>query len=307
MRVHIRRGGRLKVLLVLSLLIIVIMFSSFSFGSGPGPNNRNYSVDTRVNISGSPPFVINATAEGPITLNPGGVTLVTCNFSVRDFNGFADIFTFNGSLYSTPVGENAVNDNSTKYFNSSCNPISGQQSGIYVNYSCQFPVNYYAVNGSWTCLGKVNDTYGLAGRGNATTTINALYALNVTPLIDYGTHAMGQYVPNQTANVTNLGNVPINITVKGYARNWSDNLSFMCEQGNLSLDLQHFSANNTADWATKQILNDSYRQVHGLTVPKAMNATPSLNVTYWELYLDPTQLAQGECNGTVVFQAESNV
>jgi hypothetical protein len=306
MKMHISKGGKAQAVLLVALLIIVALLSDFSSGSGPGPNYRNYSVDTRVNITSSPPVVIAVTVPSPVTLTAGSLTGVECNFSIRDYNGFADISAVNSTLFSTTVAETSVDNNNTKYTNTSCSVIAGQQSGAYANYSCQFSLNYYAINGSWTCLGFVNDTAALTARGNASLTVNALYALNVTPLIDYGDMNAGAFSDNETANVTNLGNIAINITVQGYGRNLSDNLSFVCDQGNLSIGLEHFAANSTANWTVKQNLSSTFAQIAGLTVAKTTNASSSFNTTYWELYIDPAQIAFGQCNGTIIFQAEAS-
>jgi hypothetical protein len=304
MRVQDKTGRRTRLLLALALLMTLGILAQFSLGAGPGPNYRNYTVDTRVNITGSPPYVTAVTLQDPITLTPGSLTEVTCNVSIRDYNSFGELDTVNATLFAASSNEYSADDNNTHYTNSSCNPISGQQSGYFANYSCSFKVNYYAVNGTWNCTARVNDSKSLTGFGTDNTTLYPLYALNVTEMIDYGDMIAGEYSSNKTANITNIGNLPINITVQGYGNSSGDGLSFSCEIGNLTVDLQRFAANSTADYNTKQVLSNSYQQIAGLTVPKANDSTVALNTTYWELYVDPAQEASGQCNGTLIFQAE---
>ncbi len=291
--------------LLLSLSQLAIE-SQFAFGFNQSPNNRNVSVDTQVNVTGAVPEVLATIFPTSITLNAGSLTEIACNLTIRDYNGFADISFVQAALFSaTQSSYGAADDNNTHYSNSSCQPISGQQSGVNANYTCTFILNYYAINSTWNCTAVVNDTLNLRSNGTNSSIVNALFALNVTPLIDYGNMTMGDTSGNVEANVTNLGNRAINITVRGYGRNLSDGYGFFCDQGNLTVDLQHFAANSTAAYNEKQTLASAYGQIGGLSVPKAVNATATLNSTYWQLYLNPTQNAFGICNGTIVFQANN--
>jgi hypothetical protein len=151
----------------------------------------------------------------------------------------------------------------------------------------------------------VNDSINLKGNGSGRANVSALFALNVTPLIDYGDMAMGDTSENQTANVTNLGNWPINISVRGYGAAMNDGLAFVCEQGNITINSERFAANDTATYAEKVNLTSAYQTVPQLRIAKPLNDSGSLNATYWQLYLSLAQNAYGLCNGTIVFQAEN--
>jgi hypothetical protein len=297
---------RPRLSILIFAIVIISVLANFSFSAGPGPNYRNFSVDTKVNITGSPPVVERVILLNPITLNAGTLTNLTCNATIRDYNGFADIYNVNATFFFNGTLETAPENNNTNYFNSSCSVIAGQASGFFANYSCFFPVNFYANNGSWSCEVRVNDSNNFAANNSNTTRINALYALNVTPLIDYGNVSTGDYAGNATANITNLGNMNINITVKGYARTVNDNYGFVCDQGNLTVNLQHFSANDSAPYGVKQTLSGTLQAVSGLTINRSVNASQVTNTTYWEIYIDPSQVAFGNCTGTVIFQAEAS-
>ncbi|HIH23496.1 TPA: hypothetical protein HA251_00525 [Candidatus Woesearchaeota archaeon] len=290
---------------ILLVLIAVALIAQMGAGFSQGANNRNVSVDTTVNITGSAPYVVRVYQQSPVTLNAGSLTILTCNATVRDYNGFADINSVNATFFHSSSSENAADDNNTHYTNASCVVISGQQDGFFSNYTCSFPVVYYALNGTWNCTVRANDSINLTAMTTNTTTINALYALNVTVLIDYGNVTAGDYSENQTADVVNLGNVPMNISVLGYGQTINDNLSFVCDQGNLSVDTQRFSADPDADYAAKIPLNRTFKAIPGVTVNKTSNGSFSTNTTYWQLYVDPTQQAFGRCNGTIVFQAQA--
>ena len=292
-----------RIIALIMLLFIVVWTAEFTFSFTQGPNNRNVTVDTRVNITGSPPVIQGVLVQNPITLGAGSLTIITCNASLRDYNGGNDVHTVNATLFISPSTIGSAPDNNTRYVNSSCTQTV--TSGIYSNYTCTFPLNYYAVNGTWNCTVFANDSINLRSNLSNLTNVSALFALNVTTLIDYGEMNTGDYSANKTANVSNLGNTPINLSVEGYGRNISDGLSFVCENGNLTADLQHFAINNTADYFTKQALSGSRQTVRGLTIPKAINGSGVLNTTWWELYIDPSQVAAGGCNGSIIFQAET--
>lgn len=288
-------------------LVIVAIITPFSFSYTQGPNNRNVSIDTQVNITGSAPTVMKVTPQQNIVLSAGGLAAVTCNATIRDYNGYSDLNNVNGVFFHSSSTVNAVNENNTHYTNSSCDPIAGEQNGQYANYSCTFFVNYYAINGSWNCSVFVNDTIDLRSNSTNSTTINPLYALNVTTLMNFGNLSGGDYSENTTADVTNLGNLPINVSVYGYGRAAGDNLSFVCDQGNFTIGLMHFSGNVSADYSQKQSLNSTpatAKYVSGLTINKTVNAAYSINSTYWQFYANPAQPAFGQCNGTIVFRAE---
>lgn len=301
------RSRKLQLLTLFGLLILVLALSDWTYSFSQGPNNRNVSVDTTVNITGSAPEILGVTIESPITLVAGGLKDVTCNSTIRDYNGYDDLSNVNGTLFS--LGQSslgAADDNNTHYTNSSCAPIAGQESGNLANYTCLFEVSYYAINDSWNCTIGVNDTIGLNDSVGNTTLFNELLALNVTTLIDYGDLAIGDTSDKQQANVSNLGNKPINVSVRGYGAVLNDGLSFICEQGDLSVDLQHFAANGTSTYSGMQVLSSNYAHVFNMTVPKSLDHSGIQNTTWWQLFLDPNQNAFGTCNGTIVFQAESS-
>ncbi|MDD9954098.1 MAG: hypothetical protein OXR66_07225 [Candidatus Woesearchaeota archaeon] len=301
------QSRKVEVFLACALLFIGVLFAQSAMSFSQGPNNRNVSVDTRVNITGSPPLPITFFIDDPVTLNAGGTAVVTCNVTVQDFNGFGDIDTVNGTLFSTTASFEDADENNTHYTDTDCAAIPFEQSGSVANYTCEFNVAFHALNGSWNCTVEANDTISLTGQGSVGTTFAEVLALNVTTLIDYGEMAVGEYSANQTANISNIGNVGINISVQGYGASIGDNLSFDCAQGNISIGLEKFDANGSADYDTKLNLSSTFQNVPGLTINRTDNATPYVNSTYWQLYLPPSLNAFGLCNGTVIFQAEASV
>jgi len=267
------------------------------------PNYRNISVDTTANITNAAPEILSIAVDDPVTLTAGFTQGVSCNVSIRDYNGFADLDTVNGTFFHSTSALFAANDNNTHYENASCSTTG--QSGFYANYTCTFDLYYYAEPVSWNCTVFVNDSFGFAANNTINSTVNSLLALDVTSLIEYGNLAIQDTSANKTANVTNFGNVPINVSVYGYGNTSGDGLALYCEQGNITIDNEKYSANINDNYAAKTSLTGTGVQIPALTVGKqTVPTTPIVNTTYWQLYVPPNPF--GVCNGTVVFQAEAS-
>lgn len=294
---------RSAIFIFIALFTLVILYNAFfSFSYSVGTNYRNVSIDTRVNITNAAPEIISITTPSSVTLSAGSTKLVECNVSARDWNGAGDINYTEALLFHSTSSAGSADDNNTHYTNSSCTVVG--QNGDYKNFTCGFYVYYYALNGTWTCNATVYDNSSFNDTAENTTTVNQLLALNVTNLIDYGDLAVGDTSTNKTANVTNFGNVAINISVSGYGNQSNDGLAFVCAIGNITVDNEKYSANISDTYSTKIALSSTQTQIADLTISKqTVPGSLKTNTTYWQLYVPPNPF--GQCNGTVVFQAES--
>lgn len=285
----------------LILILWVVLFSFISINTAISYNYEYVNVTTRVNVTNAYPEILNITVDLDILLNAGTSKQVFCNVSVRDWNGYTDIQNVNGTLYHSSSSAASADNNNSHYTDTNCSLVNGN--GFYGNYSCNFTVWYYANPGNWTCNITVIDDYNFTDTGEKNTTIQTFYALNVTPLIDFGDMAVGDTKNNITANVTNYGNANINISVEGYGATPNDGLAMNCQQRNITIDNLHYSINATV-WGSATALTGASFNVTGLTVPKR-TAGILWNQTYWHLYIPPAQNPYGLCNGTVVFTAWS--
>jgi len=297
----------------LGVFVVFALYNAlFSFSYSVGPNYRNISIDTRVNITDAKPEVLAVTVEDPITLNPGGIHVVACNATVRDWNGYADITNVSAVFWDNVTQTYASSDdNNDHYTNVTCNWTGDD--GNYTRYfTCNFSVEYYANAGTdWVCNVTATDSYafnssvGDSDSNYNITTVTPYYALNVTSLIDYGDMAVGDTSAAKDANITNFGNQNINISLKGYGSVENDGLAFVCDVGNITIDNEKFSLNQTGDYVVDYTsLTTAYQQVLNLTLPQQTNDSVQVtNTTYWRLYVPPNPF--GQCNGTIVFQAES--
>ena len=299
------------VLIVLSLIGVLVIL--LPIGIAPnivGQNYKNVTVWTHVNVTNSRPEVINVTILDPlntslpnITLVAGGYKEITCNATLRDWNNYNDIVYVNATLWHVAnSSSNASDDNNTHYTNTNCTD-SGNGAGFYVNYLCNFTILYYANNGTWGCNVTVQDSQNATGYGNGSRMFVPVYALNVTDGIDYGNVAAEEYTGNVTANITNLGNMRINVTVEGYGARRSDGLAMNCSLGgNITVNNQRF-ATSDVDWSSMTPLSSSPQMLPNLTLSKQINETLITNATYWQLFVSSANAPGGNCTGNIIFTA----
>ena len=296
------------VLLCVGALVILLPL-------GIAPNNvsanyKNVTVWTHVNITNSRPEVLNITFQDAInasikniTVNAGGTKTVYCNVTVRDWNGFNDIVYLNATMWhSMTSNSSAPDNNNSHYANTSCT-LNGSISAYVGWYVCSFDVWYYVNNGTWICNATVMDNQSATGTGTGNSTFYPIYALNVTDGIDYGNVAVEDFTKNVTANITNLGNMPINVTVEGYGAKKGDGLAMNCSLGgNITVSNERFSIADV-DWTSMTALTGNSQLLSNLTLLKQNDSTMVTNSTHWQLYIDSTNNPGGNCTGNIIFTA----
>jgi hypothetical protein len=315
--------NKIKILLitflcVFALYAITILPTVLSWG--PLNNYRNFSVKTTVNVTESMPEIMNITCNSgnSVLLMPGGQQNVTCVIQLRDFNGGNTINGTGGSgvnasyFYYFLNKSDDPDDNNVHYTNNSCT-LNGTDNGWYINWTCSFMPWYYANNGSWFINVSVHDryhstSYNVSGTGNFT--ISALYAINVTDTINFGDMAVGDTSANPIqANITNFGNMRLNITVYGFGgenRTLYANYSMICDQRNLTSNVERYSINQSDLWSGMTPINNTAVTIQAFNIVQRTNdLEPVVNSTYWRLYIDPASNPYGTCNGTVVFGASA--
>ena len=148
-----------------------------------------------------------------------------------------------------------------------------------------------------------NDT--LQGAGVNNTTINPLYALNITVTsMVFGSMQANSYSGNVTQVLMNLGNRPINISVFAYGGTMGDGNAFSCGSSNITANNMRFSTVSTANFTQKTPLLLTPRQM-GFTIPKQTVVGPApQNTTWWQLFAPLNISDVGSCFGNIVFQAE---
>jgi len=247
-------------LAVLGLVILLLNF--YAVDVTPSMYNDNTTVLTKLNVSNVAPWVSDmtfykvGTGSGlNIVLEEATTINVRCNGTINDTNGLADISNVNATIYKYAVDD--AEDNNSKYFNGSCNQATVLDA-LAATYTCDFVVEYYADNGTWTCNLSALDTGSLVNSTLLTKDVDPLYALS----LDNDTISFGELKPNEelatdrTINVTNTGNMNLSIGLRAYGTVEEDLQAMDCTVGNISQTYERYSLDSAQAWSGKSSLGN---------------------------------------------------
>lgn len=269
-------------------------------------NNLNTTSETR-NITASIEATLyyislddDMAPYGDIILNAGSTRFVNCSATVGDPDGPDFINNASARFYHRSSTPGSPDDNNTHYTDTDCAIFN--TTAINKTFSCGFDVLYYANNGTWICNITVND-HPYSGAYNISSNILPLYALNLTDGLDFVNAESGFQSMNITANITNFGNMPINVTLQGYALVIGDAVGMNCsDDTNITITNIRFSTNSTANFNQKIPMNGSIQPLD-FRINKQIDSNQISNTTYWQITPDPG-VANRLCTGHVLFSAQ---
>ena len=304
------------------LLVLALFISGVSILAPDVVSTDNRTNDTllaKVWVWNTEPTIYNVVINpSPVDLNPGNTTTVNCTAFAWDYNGWQDINISNATFFHRDISNHIdTDDNNYHYSTTNCSCAQQGSSSTNASCSCFFEVEYYAYNGTWICNVTVNDEGGNAteriykfnASRNASVYVNTVIGIDVPAEIDYGNLSVTELSELKAANVTNWGNVPINVSVRGYGGTdeylpGAGNFSMLCEYGNITHGWQRYTFNNETSYAFMINLSNTSTLVQNLTLPIRTNDIDygnDTNVTYWRIQI-PLSVG-GFCNGTIQFSA----
>lgn len=311
-------------LIFLEVAILLTLFSFLPNLVIAGIGSPSTTVVTNLTIGNVWPEVLEVfvnDADPSLALSPATTTTVYCIGVIRDYNGENDFVNANATFFDTTVSTyNAADDNNYHYTNSSCNIT--KSFGSYQGYTddefhalanCSFEVEYYANAQSWECRVDVNDTMNWEDNRSDTITISPLLALGLPDVIDYGTVDATYVSDENVTNVTNYGNVQINLTLEGYGIVPGDGIAMNCTKGNVgNISIEYEKYNLSATTAGAVSLSEfeaSYINLTSAPVSKRFELAARTNdatndaikKSYWRIYV-PMGVA-GTCQGNIIFGA----
>jgi len=255
---------------------------------------------------------INAAAAA-VTLTENTTTTVTATSTVTDNDGCSDLSTVSAKLYRTDIGAGAGDDENNHYTIASCTQDAGSCTGgadTSATYTCSFAVYYYAdptdagsanASTNWTAQIAPTDATGVGTADTDTIEMGTLAALDVTSSMNFGTLAVNTHTgsTNQTATVTNTGNVNIDINISG--------ANMSCTSGSIPVsnikyrNHQGFTYGGGFDTA----LSTTPTKIN-MNIPQRTSISTTENV-YWGL-ATPTGVG-GNCSSSLTFTpiADPNV
>ncbi|MEM0465892.1 MAG: hypothetical protein QXW97_04310, partial [Candidatus Pacearchaeota archaeon] len=206
-----------------------------------------------------------------------------------------------------------TNNSCVKYSNSSWYPGAGVDDNYTITANCSFQVWYYADPAEWNCTVYVNDSAGWIDSGNSTINISELLAIELPDSINYGTVNATYVSEENVTNISNAGNVRINLSLKGWAVQESDGLAMNCTLGSIkNISIEHEKYNLTASNPGPLTLSQvvvNYTNLTSLPVVRKFGLNyrqqdeynDATNATYWRIYV-PIGVA-GSCQGNIQFGA----
>lgn len=307
-------------LLTAEVVLLFLFFMQFGV-LVTGGVGENVTVTTLLEVGTVAPEIINISVQEyatDLTLVANDTVSVSCVAVVLDYNNDTDIGNASAFFYDTDVGAFDPDDNNTHYTNSSCNistSFSDWHGATDDNYTalvnCTFAVQYYSNPGEWICNMTVNDTVQLTDQDTDNISINELLAIGVQDTINYGTVNATYVSSQQTVNVTNFGNVELNLSLDGYGSTEGDGLAMNCTLGsskNISVEYERYNLTTSTTGAlTLSEFEGNYTNLTSGAIVREFNLpfrqnegfNEATNETYWRIYV-PLGVA-GTCQGNIIF------
>ena len=301
----------LEIILVVLFLFLFLPPKTVFAGFG----EDNVTALTNLTVGKAPPVIIQIeTEQGSINLIPNSTKTVNCTVVIEDYDGEGDIANVTAVLFDPlETTYESSDDNNNHYSNNSCriDITYGDEYQVFAH--CLFDLWYYANAGTWNCTVIVSDITPYSSNGTNTTQVQPLLALGLPDILQYGL-VNSTYVSNENiTNVTNFGNVPINLSLSGYGFTENDGNAMNCTLGsikNISIELEKYNLTNSnpgdlslsefiANY-TNLTLNPITRR-YDLDFRQEDTVNDAWNHTYWRIYV-PVGVA-GTCQGNIIFGA----
>jgi hypothetical protein len=297
-------------------------------------NGDNYvSEERNVNVSGwgydladnitlnSPPNITYINVDDELTspqneidLIPADTKEVICTAIAMDYEGEGSITNATGQFFDNVISNYGnPDDNNKHYKNDSCYINYSYGNSDEVEISCKFNVWYYANSQDWNCTVNVTDNLSISSKRGDISFINPLLALGLDSILTYNLYGGGPITQESKLNVTNYGNVKINLSLSGYGFEENDGYAMNCSEGdvgNISIDYEKFNlTGSNPGILTLDQANANYTNLTSSPDVKKFNLdyrkndelNDAVNDTYWRLYV-PSEIT-GNCQGNIVFGA----
>jgi hypothetical protein len=262
----------------------------------------NQTLNTTVNITNSAPQVKDVDCPVSLDLEAYGNVTITCNVSVTDYDNNTNIV--NATFYYYANNPDDPDNKNNHYTNTSCSSLTPQD--VDMDFACSFEIIYFANNGTWYSNSTAfDDQDAVESNTSDAITINPLAAIYIpnNAVLDFGEVAYGDTSGEKLANLTNVGNMQIDISVQGWGVTKGDGLAMNCDTGSIPADYERYNITSGQSWDNEMYnLTTTDFLIPNFNIEKTTDeASPKLNSTYWRLQIPSG--AGGICNGKVLFTA----
>ena len=252
-----------------------------------------------------------------IDLNPATTTNILCRAIVSDESQESILNSSAVLFHSLSSSYNGADLNINHYTNNSCYLNKSYGTSQQAEILCEFEIWYYASSGTWNCTIKSYDNLSTFSLGSNTTNVNKLLSIGIESPVDYGEVTEESVSDELEINITNYGNVRINLSLSGFAVTPGDELAMNCTAGSpgtIDIHYQKFNlTHSNPQELSFQEFNNLYENLTSESTIKSFNLASrendlindAYNKTYWRIYT-PSGVG-GSCQGNIVFGAiESN-
>jgi hypothetical protein len=280
-----------------------------------------FGYDVAGNITlNSPPNITSINVEDDLTnpqneidLLPAETKEVICTAIAMDYEGEESITNATARFFDNTLSnyEDSI-DNNRHYRNDSC-VINYSYGNIdEVEVSCKFYIWYYASSSDWNCTINMTDNFSTSSKKGDLSFINPLLALGLDSIITFNLNS-GNITEESKINVTNYGNIKINLSLSGYGSEENDGYAMNCSEGdlrNISIENERFNLTTPnpglitiGEFETKYTNLTSYPNIkkYNLDYRKDDETNDAINSTYWRI--DVPSAITGNCEGNIVFGA----
>jgi hypothetical protein len=248
-----------------------------------------------------------------IDLSAGSGRIVECIANITESDGNTLQNTTGRFFDANNANYNSVDDNNNHYTNNSCY-VNQSFDGITQKQAiCTFNVQYYANPGNWRCAVYTEDNYSIWSNNSDDTNINTLLSIELIPLLDFGNPSSRKVSSEIMINLSNAGNVKVNLSLSGYAVTPGDSLAMNCSSGslnNISIGYEKYNLTDSnpgemieTEFESKyaNLTTDAVVKNFNLNYRSSDASDDAVNSTYWRIYI-PADVG-GNCQGNIVFGA----
>lgn len=246
---------------------------------------------------------------GEVDLIAGGQKLVSCVANVTELDGDS-LQNPNASFFASGYFFETPDDNNYHYLNDTCNVDTGFGNENESQINCTFSLEYYSNPGSWDCQIVIEDIYGAKRNLTTNTNVNELLAVELINYVDYGLVEVNNVSSEAVLNVTNMGNVMVNLSLSGYGEVPEDDLAMKCLSGEIPVGFAKYNLTDSMGGElTYEQFEGNYTNLTKDPRIKELNLgarendleNDKINETYWRIYV-PADVA-GTCSGAILFGA----
>ena len=251
--------------------------------------------------------------QNEIDLIPAETKEVICSAIIYEYEGEESLINATGRFFDNVQSNyGSLEDNNEHYRNNSClidkNYGGVNEAAVY----CSFYIWYYSNSENWNCTIEVTDNLSISSRGSDLSFINPLLALGVESIVTFNL-TKSDITDEAILDVTNYGNVKINLSLSGYAFEQNDGLAMNCSEGeirNIPVENEKYNlTNSNSGDITFEEFMISYKNLTSYPAVNKFNLeyrkddllNEATKSTYWRIHV-PDGIT-GNCQGNIVFGA----